>query len=408
MLRHIMERHVAEIDALWSRRRLTVTSDSHTCDDWLSIDERIYHHAAALVAGHATTRALLQDYPIDDDRDAAFAASYPLLLGEDQLAREELVQQLQTLSTDALPGLRDAWMMATLRGEAGRIRALINDACDLRSVSAALILAAHRALDPDDWPSVLRLFRSTNSLVRAVAWRIPRYCLHPDCGTTSMYDDALDDESEHVRESAINTAALVAHAELKRRWEKAPPQTRAGLNAWLIVNRPTDRQWHDAIEVNTGAERCAILGDGGFACHLPELLDAMDSSRPTLAVAAARAYERITGVYPASNTTVLLHDDPDSLTDFDREFVERVALPDPNAVRETVAAAQKDIATNERWNRGVRLIDIERKLEARPWNLEHLDLRAVWGEAARTRSIKKRGLGTYMRITPPSGRIHTR
>lgn len=379
----VLEEHLDELQVLLAMRDGVLRASDARLRHLKETDARILAHLDGVLSVGERGHPLLRE----------------LLAGEDPAAVEVACFALMTLGTGAATSMViEAWDRSEgslLLGIASAIRRIGEPATlahvaaadtggTLRQAAAARAIVWHGAWRPSP-TLVLPFLRDGNPPVRREGWLLVRDAeLVLDAKT---YGAALRDDDPSVRDAALFAAAWtgvqgalnVARAGASRPSAEnpLPLQLLAVLGEKADASAITSLVRHEAL----GALRFELAGLCGFPSLVPELLTAMSGQDPRSAIAAGKAFARITGVDVTSTERAYFPREGDDPNDeFAAEFMDEGLLPDAGEAREV-------------WGRvGVALEEMQRACSGRDFStppvwtdLQDLDLETRWWQLLRGR-----------------------
>jgi hypothetical protein len=350
----LLETHAEELEFLWARRRASLLAPTVLARELQELNERIEAHLQGLlVAGDALLEWATPRFA-GEERDAVFAAAYPLLRCGQARAMDPVAAAFGTASGATLAGLADALLLAP----SGKAPAFLADALAAgpapQAVAAAAALAVRGALDPAS-PRLASLIADSDPALAATAWRVAALCDVP--GQAALpprpYPDAVREGAAEVREAAMAAAAWRGEA-----WvpvvagRLAAAQDALGVR-WLAATGGTDAAAAVGAALAAlppGPERCQLAARYGHPSLFAALLGWMESDDPLQAAAAGAAFTRMTGVEVEGRRVQTQGDD--AADEFAREFAPEVFLPDLAKARAVLAGDAARWQAGGRWCRG--------------------------------------------------------
>lgn len=354
MLLDVVEEHLEEVEILWSRRRLEMTSPRTDVKGLAALEERMTAHLEGAVLGTDTIGG--ESAPADADR--AFALAAVAILTDDSHSSRELRAILEGGSPAARQGAIEALCHLPLSPS---MRETFEVACAGESEplqsAATDILSFHRL----STASLMRGLRSRAATLRAASAR----AVGRMGAEVKSLEVLVHDDDSAVRDAACAAAALRGQrwAVSALRWLCSDPErvTSEAVRLLGCIGDASD------IATLRQAARSSVLGEPavtalgtlGFGECVEVLLECMEESH--VARAAGAAYRRITGIGPE------VRDADDSMEEI--EFHDLRPMPDPEATRRRWRVEEARFTPTRRWRGGVALVT-ERWLE----NPHHGDL----------------------------------
>ncbi len=383
---HALEDHYEELEFLWGQRQTALRSPAYTSADLAHLEARIEGQVQGLLAGGEPALSFLRARLTADHANRAFAAAYPLLRSDKKAESAAVL---------------DAFLQAVGAARAGLCQALCHGASTalMRPLQYALFgsasptgVAAARVLVfrwPDDL-SPLPLGRSLACFdetpeVRRAAWQVA--ALRREPLNLVEYREGLADEDPRVRREVPWAAAWNGNREALEYCRllaaRPAPDIADVLRLLAILGTPTNlnaiRQAGRSLAL--GSQRFEALGAFGHPGVVDDLLEAMANPDVRTAVAAGRAFARITGLSVDSGERVPLPPEGGREPDeFEQEFLDEVHLPDAARARASWDGVRERFTAGTRWCRGFDLSH-----GAAEDVLAQLDRESLWEERLRAR-----------------------
>jgi hypothetical protein len=351
----LLEAQVENLEVLWGQ-----WMDGRRSNEWAlwgirRLEERIEAHVDALILAEDRTDALLLALLGQGFAASDLAAGYSLL----KTGRPEMVDAAMTYFSDVDPTERDGITMALRLGPIDPLRQTLDSLAsqddDAMAAAAGLVLVSHGLPLPQ--PGRLAMWRrSEEPAVARDAWLatalLPRK--HRAGTGFSEYRPGLEQPNAELRDVAYFCGAVCGGD-----WVRAHARDHAKDDAvaarWFaITGQPEDAPKFTELLGKTsslGVERFDVAASFGHPSVVPTLLEAMGSEDPITAVAAGRAFSRMTGQDVESPQRVALLEDPDD----DPDFADEAYLPDAARARAWWDGNRGRITAGTRWLGGVDL-----------------------------------------------------
>ncbi len=201
------------------------------------------------------------------------------------------------------------------------------------------------------------------------------------------YVQGLNDSDPQVRSAAILSAAWTGQRWLREylriRATNPDPESWEFLSMFALVAQPSDLERIVALGRTTalGSRRFQLFASYGHPHIVGDLLVALESNDPHAAIAAGRAFARITGADIASNKrAILLPEDGREVDEFEREFLPEETLPDPRRAQEHWNQVRDEFARGVRWRCG---LEVSQPFAAGV--IDQLDMEGRWEACVRGR-----------------------
>lgn len=333
----ILEEHLEELQMMLPVRHAAVRDGDAWRTHLVATDDRLLGHLDGVVAvGNPGLRWIA-----------------PFLLGEDAAGVQAGALACQALGTsESISMLTAAWdadepVRIPAIGASLRLRphpAVVAHLYETRGHGSALrrvvgerALVAHGSARAD--AALMQPFlRDPDAAVRANAWQLAaesEVVLPP-----RDYAAALRDDDAMVRESALLCAAWTGVQGALAMARQSAREPKAGdplpLRLLALLGEASDRAAIAALVSNEslGVLRLELAGLHGAPAFVDLLIEAMAPDDPRRAIAAGRAFTRVTGVNVDSPTRVSMpRDDVDPDDSFANEFQDEGLLPDAGKAR---------------------------------------------------------------------------
>ena len=329
----ILEEHFEELQFLWGQREHALRSPVHTPRAVAQLEERIAGRLQGVLAQGERALPLLEAGLASDDAMAAFAAAFTLLRAGGEANERRVLGALAAAGGDRLDGIRRALCAAPCAHLARPLHAMLGTAPTPVAAAIAETLAVQCGAAPGDG-RLAWFLRDDAPAVRAAAWRIVAALGAPV--EAKAFAAGVRDEDLEVRRNAVAAAAWSGNPgilALGRRLAEAPAAEHLDALLMLaVLGGPDDLP--DVLRVARCAElgpaRWQVLGAFGHPAMVDVLLPELAAADPASAAAAGVAFTRLTGHDVESDRRAAAPapgvGQPD---DFEAEFEETVALPDP-------------------------------------------------------------------------------
>ena len=386
----LWEHHLDELGFQFGQWRAALGDPDHTIESVGELEERIRAHLAGVRVPGEQATPLLVEAMEGDDPDLAFAAAYALASGGDEAMAGRVVDAFESAEAERVQPLALALAYARLpTALLARVREQLGEGAADRAVAAAEVLAFHRALELTG--AQLRYFlEHEDAAVRTRAWRLAGLV-----GATvpaKAYAAALKDEDPAVGHAALEAGAWCGEGgvlpALRQIAEEPTPERLSALRLLAALGAPGDLPIMERIAASAalGPERFRVLAAYGHPRLVEPLIAALGDEDPKTAAAAGMAFERLTGVDVASNETATERPPEGAEPDeFEAEFLEEVAVPDPELARQAWRRLEPSLRGAQRLCRGV---DLAGRIDAAA--LETLDM-----ESRRDQYLRARLAGSW-------------
>lgn len=372
-LRDILEEHRETLPTLWTLRRTMFDEGPGRLRDLIDLDERIAAHSDGLVLAGEEALPILEEGLKDGDATVVLSAAYCLLCGGHEEPIRRLIGQLGVAEGATYEGIRRALCRAPIGPFLPRLGEILASSTPKAAVAAAEVLAcqAPAELKP---ANLARLLSHDDPAIRRDAWHVAarlRVARAP-----KLYQAAMADDDPDVRRAALYAAAWGAQSWVVDRCRAAArkpgPETLDELRLLAILGGPDDLP---ALRVAArtaalGQDGPRLLGAFGHPEGVEDLIGFMGHENPRVAVAAGRAFARITGRDVESAERVPLPpEDGHEPDDFEKAFLDEEFPPDPRKARVEWDRLREPLEKGLRWRRGAEIRD-----DAPPEVLDGLDL----------------------------------
>jgi uncharacterized protein (TIGR02270 family) len=369
----ILEEHLETLAALWRLRQSSLRDPNANPKRLADLDERIAAHTDGLALAGADALPILEPALASDEWPEALAAGFALLkMGQEDPSRLVLARLLKA-EGEGLQGLGLALAYGATGPVLTDLRKLVGSAPDDKAAAISEILAFRGHLDLST-QQMNRFLRHGEPAVRRAGWRAARFSTPR---TPEAYAAGLEDEDTGVRHEARLAAAWGKQARLLDHCRKAATDLDA-LLLLAILGKPPDLALTRIVAAGMAGElgprRFQILGAFGHPAIMEFILAGTASADPRTAMAAGAAFTKITGVAIESERRALLPpEDGREPDEFEKEFLDKVQLPDPELAKTQWLKLKDRFSKGKRWCRG---LDVTEK--AGPEVLTQLDLESRW------------------------------
>jgi uncharacterized protein (TIGR02270 family) len=379
-----LEEHYEELEFLWGQRRAALRSAAYSSAELARLEARVEAQVQGLLAAGEALPRFLRPKLLAPRPNLAFAAAYPLLRSGKEAEAVAVLDALLRTSGPARAGIGEALCQGTPDSLWPRLRDTFTRTPQA-TAAVALALAFRK-------PGEIL----TEVLVRGLlyAWA-PEECrtgwraaaLRGEPLTDEVYQLGLGAEDPGVRDEALRGAAwtgrgeVLAHCRLLAARPAPADGTALQLLAILGTAADVDLLLGAGRNAALGSRRFEALGAFGHPAVVPALLEGMESREVRTAVAAGRAFARLTGfVVNCEQRVTLPPEDGHEPDAFEREFLEEVILPDPERARAYWEGVRRAFAGRTRWCRGLDLSG-----GASEDVLARLDRESFWEERLRAK-----------------------
>ena len=382
----ILEQHYEDLQSLWSLRTAALHSPRFTLRELAKLDERIEAHVQGMLIVGESLPDLVEPGLAESDPATAFAAAFALLRLDRAATTRLVLDRFTNAEGPALDGLRDALCHAAPASTLREIEFLAGG--DNAPVAAsALEVLVYRSATPPTPDRAFAFLNAESPTARRIAWRVASALATP--AEPKAFSAAMRDDDPLVRREAIwaaVSARVLGIMLLARRFAESPDPAHLDLYCVLaVLGRPEDRALIETLAASaalgTPDDRLSLIGAYGWPGHVEMLIDRMSPSDPETAVAASRAFTRITGVDVSSLAMATLPpEEPTGDADLDAAFAREEPLPDPARARTAWAQLRPRIGNAVRLCRGS---DVSRGASSE--HLTGVDLASRSDMAARNR-----------------------
>jgi uncharacterized protein (TIGR02270 family) len=372
----VLQEHFEELQFLWRQRQRAVRSPAYTLRALADLDERLAAHADGLVIGGRRSLPIVRTGLGAKKSEVLFAAAYPLVaMGKEKITRRVFEMFLKAEGA-RLDGFRELLCHCAVSPIRSQLQQALTSSPDAVAAAIVEILASHSLLDFTT-TQFERFLKHEKPAIRQAGWRaVSRsVAVRPE-----VYDGGLRDADPSVRDEALQAAAWGRQSSILEHSRKAAvkptPQTSHALMMLAILGKPEDLYRLQAIgqAVELGPQRFRILGAFGNPNVVEILLQGMTSKDPLTAAAAGAAFTKITGVNVTSNERAKVPPaDGKEPTEFEKEFLEEVALPNLEKARSHWQKVKSQLQKGTRWCRG---LDLTQGGSREEWN--QLDVESRW------------------------------
>lgn len=382
----ILEEHFEETQALWELRLAVRRSPDWSPADLDKLDARIAAHVDGLAEAGLKSWPWIEKGLKGSERVAQFAAAAPLLAMRKPEMNAKLAAAIQKAAGQDLSGHCDALALLCPPEIAASLADWTRDRTPGLCGPAVWILALHKLnRDPDS--TAFRLIDHELAGVRSMAWQILALS-----GKTALaqagFETGFQDPDENVRRDAWEAAVWTSQPWLVDFSRKASHSNAIGrvesCETLALLGGPGELQWIAELleDPQLGPNRPRIAARYAHPALLPRLADLAGGDDKPLAVAAGRAFSRITG-HDVDSTGQFEFPLPDGAVpdEFEKEFLETATLPDAARARDLLASDSDRWKEATRWYRGlpdtgdssaslIRSVDLESRWE--------IALRSAW------------------------------
>lgn len=381
----LLEIHAEELEYLWGQRRTALVSPEYTVREFVDLNGRIEAHVQGLLAVPRALPELLHPLLESDQRDAVFAAAYPLLRLDEPASVSRVLEAFGAAEGSRLAGLRDALGMCPNKGTTTAVEAQFAGKHEARAAAAAVVLANRRRLESGS-ARLDALLKSEDPSTATLAWRVVPLVDTREAAAARPFDAAIRDGAPPVRDAAFAAAAWTGQPWTLRLVRHLAASGDHLAVDWLAVLGTAEDlpfMLRCGRSRALGKDRCPLLARYGHPQAIELALEWMEDSDPAIAEAAGQAFARITGIdVRGERRTLPVADDAD---DFAREFALDVWLPDPRRARALWEQNQPRWRSGSRWCRGFDLTS-----GCSPEVLARLDLESRWEVGARAAAAGQR------------------
>jgi hypothetical protein len=304
-----------------------------------------------------------------------------------------VLEALRGASGPGLEGLSRALCFGSIDPVAPELREIAVFGPVLPASAAAEALAFHGDVDVAA-RRIGEFMRCGQAAVRRTAWRIIALLDGMPGGPSPQmpasfeaHETGLRDEDPAVWRQVLETAAWTCQPWLLdycRRVSSEPsPDRLVVIRLLSVLGEPVDLDLMLAAgrATSLGSSRFEVLAAFGHPGGIELILEGIRGEECAVAVAAASAYAQITGADIDSEKRVKLSSTGGPPPDeFDAEFLDESALPDPGKADAHWARSKEVFARGVRWRRGV---DVSHAVP--PRLADSLDNEARWDACLRAR-----------------------
>lgn len=374
----LLEIHAEELEYLWGQRRTALTSPEYTAREFVDLNGRLEAHVQGLLAVPQALPELLYPFLESDERDAVFAAAYPLLRLDEVASVSRVLEAFGAAEGSRLAGLRDAFSMYPNQRTTATVEAQFAGEHEGRAVAAAVVLANRRRLESGS-TRLDALLKSEDPPTATLAWRVVPLVDTREAATARPFEAAIRDGAPPVRDAAFAAAAWTGQPWLlKLVRHLAASGDRLAVDWLAVLGTAEDLPFmlRCGRSPALGKDRCPLLARYGHPQAIELALEWMEDDDLAIAEAAGQAFARITGIdVRGERRTLPVADDAD---DFAREFAPDVWLPDARRARALWEQHKSRWQSGSRWRRGFDLTSgCSREV------LGQLDLESRWEVGAR-------------------------
>lgn len=333
----ILEEHVEELTWLWPARQAALRSPEEDLTTLRRIERRIAAHMDALVlAGDKSVPLLVSVLP--EDEGTALAATVTLLELGSGRGHNAVLAALQAADGEVLQGIRMGLCLGRIEAIGEQLRGAAGVETPAGAV-AAQALAWHGDRAAADWAAAL--IANSDPSRQIAGWHIVA-CLELaiDAGT---FADGVRSDHPVVRRAALETAAWLGNqGALPTCRTLATREPAAGLEILELLAVLGSREDLDTfldLRANEalGLERFNLLASYGHPEVVESVLEGLEHPDAWTAVAAAAAFERMTGLDVSFGERVALPPRDD------RDRLDRVATPTLESPRDDEGSDPDDI-----------------------------------------------------------------
>lgn len=365
----LVEEHVEVLPLLFALREGFLRAEHVSARDLADHDERIDAHADGIVLAGDDAREALTAMLASDDPGAATAAAFVHARAGTPESVAAVLDAFAAARAAVLHGLADGLSFAPPEPVRKGLEGIAKPGGTAAAWAAARVLVSHGAATPE----LLRAFTAWPGAEEADATRAAVDLLAV-LGVSGLGRLPLRDPSAllqpllRAEDAALRLAAIEAAAWTKQSWlldrcraAAAAPAEADGelLRCFGVLAGPADKDRVLALASRSalGPLRYAVLGAYGHPAVVPALLEGMTNADAETAAAAGAAFLRVTGCDVESGTRARVAPAGTEPDEFEREFLEEVALPDPAKADAYWKERRKAFEAGTRWCRGVNLSD---------------------------------------------------
>jgi uncharacterized protein (TIGR02270 family) len=353
----LLELPYEELEFLWGQRQTALRSPAYSSGELARLEARIEDQVQGLLAAGEALPAFLRPRLLAPRARLAFAAAYPLLRSRQEAEGLVVLEALLRADGPSRAGIGEALCQAAPDSLLARLRE--RPGVTLPEIAATAQILACRQPTAVVLPKLThRLLEAPGPDERRAGWRA--LALRGESLADKVFERGLREPDPAVRDEALWAAAWAGHAEVRMAYRRlaAAPTNGAALRLLAIVATPDDVDLLlDAARNSAlGPRRLEALGALGHPEGVGILLEEMESSDGRTAVAAGRAFARLTGFAAWSDRLVTLPPEDGRVPDaFEREFLQEVYLPDAARARTYWDSVGGAFAGGTRWCRGLNL-----------------------------------------------------
>lgn len=329
----LLELHAEELAFLWGQRQAALRDPDYTIREFADLEDRIVAHREGLRAVGDHALPLLEENLGQDDPLAVFSAAFALLHFGSPSATRRVLETFREAEGERLTSLEQALRHGPLDGGLPAVQLLSANGTAPVAVAAATALTFHSAFPPTA-DQIKRFLRDDDALVRRQGWRLVSYLGAPVDPKT--YAAAMREADVAVRRAALEAGAWGGEqgvvAVCRRIAAEPKPEIMDVLELLAILGGPEDLPLFTALASADalGAGRFGPVATYGHPALIDLVLDALADTDPATAAAAGAAFAKITGQDVESDRRATLPAENGAEPDeFEAEFLDEVALPDP-------------------------------------------------------------------------------
>lgn len=335
----VLEEHLEELQMMLPLRHTTIRDRDAWHHHLVSNDDRLLGHLDGVVAVGDKGLPWIDPFLEGDDPTAIEAGALAALALGSPAALDRLTALWDRDDPAKVPGVAATLLLMGTGPMLSYIAERRETGSALRRILTARVLLRHGA-GKQTSESILPFLGEADATARAQAWRLAAEAevIFPP----RLYATALRDEDAAVRDAALFCAAWtgVQGALGIARQAAAQPSADAPLPLRLLaaLGEAGDARTITTLIQNEslGALRYELAGLYGAPANVDELLSAMASDNPRLAIAAGLAFTRMTGVTITSAERVTFpREGADPNDDFENEFLDEGVLPDVAKAQQT-------------------------------------------------------------------------
>jgi hypothetical protein len=400
----VVEEHFEELQALWYVHASAIRNDRYWAGDLLKLQQRIAAHGDGVVLAGSRAHSVIHEALFSGDAGLAFAAVVTSLRAPELPLLQLLFKAFDQAAEAAAQGFIEGFCASSISA----CQSMLQERLDVPEANiasqAAYILAFHGRL-PVDHPCNSAFLCDASAIIRERGWKTmpllfavhaspvvaPVAAVRPTSSSAGMLNSpypfaaALSDDVPSVRQAALEAAAWMRQPWLldycRQQAQQPAPEQIDCYAMFAILAGPADLPHIHAIgsAPSLGARRLEIVGKFGHPALLPLLLEHFENEDQRTAVAAGKAFEKISGFSAESDTRVTLPPEDGSQPDeFEAEFLDEEKLPDRARAKQFLAEHAERLQSSPRWSRGV---DIRGPITRDQFM--GLDLEARWEAALR-------------------------